>query len=490
MTKMMMMMTMNRLLTNQGCYLVLKRKNSQSARNKTDMSRICLSSLFFVVLILKFQIHYAFISRSLHTGGITTSIINHHRHRRRCTIITYNANREDDAIVNDSTVPKNSNIEQQQQQQQQQQEEGSSPRICYDPSRIRYRCRVAYDGTIYSGFQMQRGRPAEDQATVPFRNNNSKSIVTVVSSITSDNDNDNDNDDDNNNNNNNNNNKRGTNNPRTIQEELENVLSQRFQRLVRVTGASRTDGGVHARGQAAHFDLYHNETNINNTTESELETCMNRMLPSDIRIWNIQAPPPYEIPIRDINRYIPAGIYNWNAMKTSTGKLYSYRICIGHSMNPLDRYNRWQLPWPTTINTDRLEQILKLYEGEHDFVCFAGAIEQQEKKTGIVGRSTVRNIQKIQLVKEVDSKMVDGSDPSSSYYRIDIYLDGALYKMVRNLIGTALDVCRDWLDEEAFLDLLNRPSELNYTRKNNPCKPAPSVGLTLERVFYPDNNEF
>jgi tRNA pseudouridine38-40 synthase len=448
------------------------KKERPERKRQTAMTRIFSASLFFVVvLILKFQIHDAF-SPSLHTGTSISSTINHHHRHRRRIIITYNK------------------IEQQHQEEKEEEgkrkkkeEEEISPRICYDPSRIRYRCRVAYDGTIYSGFQMQRGRPAEDQATVPFRNN---SKLIVVSSITSDNDN----------NNNNNNSKRDTNNPRTIQEELEQVLSQRFQRLVRVTGASRTDGGVHARGQAAHFDLYHNETNNNNNNNdtsksiSDLETCMNRMLPSDIRIWNIQAPPPYEIPIKDTGKYIRPGIYNWNAMKTSTGKLYSYRICIGHAMNPLDRYNRWQLPWPTTINTDRLEQILKLYEGGHDFVCFAGAIEQQEKKTGIVGRSTVRNIQKIQLVKEADSKMVDGSDPSSSYYRIDIYLDGALYKMVRNLIGTALDVCRNWLDEETFLDLLNRPSELNYTRKNNPCKPAPSVGLTLERVFYPDNNEF
>ena len=115
------------------------------------MTRISSPSLFLVVvLILKFKIHDAF-SPSLHTGtsiSSTTSIINHHHyhhHRRRRIIITYN------------------NIEEQHQE-----EEEISPRICYDPSRIRYRCRVAYDGTIYSGFQMQGGRPAEDQATVPF----------------------------------------------------------------------------------------------------------------------------------------------------------------------------------------------------------------------------------------------------------------------------------------------------------------------------------
>jgi len=225
------------------------------------------------------------------------------------------------------------------------------------------------------------------------------------------------------------------------------------------------------------------------------------MLPPDIRIWNLERAFPTEV--TDTGKYIPTGVYNWNAMKSSTTKLYSYRICIGHAMHPLDRHNRWQLPWATTINPDRLEQILKLYEGEHTFVCFAGALEQQEKKTGIIGRSTVRNIQRVQLVKEINTmtattgtnnfnsdNMNDVGDPSCYYYRIDFFLDGALYKMVRNLVGTALDVCRDSLDEETFSDLLNRPSELNYTRKNNPCKPAPSVGLTLERVFYSDNNEF
>lgn len=244
---------------------------------------------------------------------------------------------------------------------------------------------------------------------------------------------------------------------------------------------------------------------------------MNRLLPSDIRVWNLcRAPPPrteviLSTNVTSKNIYKPP-VSGWNAMRSCTSKLYSYRIFIGDAMNPSERYHRWQLPWPSSRGWDgtstpaiidpvRLERILKLYEGEHDFVCFAGALEQQERKTGIVGRSTVRKILKVMLVKETsydtntntmfnisNSNVVE--DNSGCYYRIDFYLTGALYRMVRNLVGTALDTCRGWIEEENFLDMLNRPSELKYTRKNNPSKPAPSAGLTLERVFYPDDIDF
>lgn len=70
--------------------------------------------------------------------------------------------------------------------------------------KIRYRCRVAYDGSQFNGWQYQ-------------------------------------------------------NNARTIEGELEGVLSQRFKRTVRIVGAGRTDAGVHAREQAFHFDLCHGE---------------------------------------------------------------------------------------------------------------------------------------------------------------------------------------------------------------------------------------
>jgi tRNA pseudouridine38-40 synthase len=62
--------------------------------------------------------------------------------------------------------------------------------------------------------------------------------------------------------------------------------------------------------------------------------------------------------------------------------------------------------------------------------------------------------------------------------------------MVRNLVGTALDVCRGQMDEEHFMNMLHRPRALNYSRNDNPSKPAPPAGLTLERVYYPDSDEF
>jgi tRNA pseudouridine38-40 synthase len=293
------------------------------------------------------------------------------------------------------------------------------------PQTLRYRCRVAYDGTGYSGFQLQPNPNQKEQR-------------------------------------------------RTIQGELERTLSQRFDRLVRVVGAGRTDAGVHSRGQAIHFDLYRNETTtetiIADDNNKVLQTAMNRMLPQDIRVWKVeQAHLPREELVNGKKRVLP-----WNVMRKCNAKLYSYRLCIGDSMDPLERHYRWQLDWGHEIDPEYLGKILKLYEGTHNFVCFAGALESNERKTG-KRMGTIRTIHKINLIKQTGNDL----------YRIDIYLEGALYKMVRNMVGTALEVCRGRMTEDEFLEILHHPE--NLSRKDNPSKPAPPQGLTLEHVFYPDD---
>jgi tRNA pseudouridine38-40 synthase len=253
-----------------------------------------------------------------------------------------------------------------------------------------------------------------------------------------------------------------------------------------VVGAGRTDTGVHARGQAVHFDLLTTEHDTNsNNLEQQLETAMNKMLPPDIRVWNLgMAPAPCEEHVK--NHDGTKKVYAWNVMRKSSSKLYSYRICLADAMDPLRRHDRWQIDsnWFQSGNTkmdpEHLAQLLCRYEGTHDFICFAGALEANARKTG-VKMTTVRTVHRCELICE---------DEHYKLYRIDIYLDGALYKMVRNLVGTAIDVWRQAFPQESFGRLLDEPSKHGLTRDDNPCKPAPPHGLTLERVFYAGDDDF
>lgn len=279
--------------------------------------------------------------------------------------------------------------------------------------RIRYRCRVAYDGSRFNGWQYQ-------------------------------------------------------NNARTVQGELEGILSQRFNRTIRIVGAGRTDAGVHARGQAFHFDLMQGELD----DVHKLQTSLNSMLERDVRVWNLQEAPPPITKEAASNGTITT--FPWHVIYNSKQKLYSYRICTAASMDPLLRHSRQYVDWGD-VDVIKLEWALKQFEGTHNFRAFSGAIEQKERHEGKqVG--TVRTVYK-----------VDFADEGHGLYRIDFLLQGALYKMVRNMMGTALDVSRNRLKKDTFLELLhhNISDDVDqFVRDDNPCKPAPPEGLTLERVFF------
>ena len=325
-------------------------------------------------------------------------------------------------------------------------DEGATPTAGYTGNNlVRYRGRVAYDGSYYSGFQIQQGR-------------------------------------------------KGT---RTIQGTLEDVLQARFDRgpdLLRVVGAGRTDAGVSARGQAFHFDLTTQEHESlqglkQGKPQPPLEYAMNRMLSDDIRVWNVQPAPFVHPPAsanNNNNNNNATAKYAWNAIHGSTHKLYSYRICTGPVMDPVHRFLRWHIPGDgMPVNTTLLEQCLRSFEGDHDFRPFAGAVEQAEKKANR-SINSVRTIYKCELIDESERFGWEG------YYRIDILLSGALYKMVRNMVGTAVDVSRGKVDESTFSKLLQNGMNGNpqLVRKDNRSKPAPPEGLCLEKVFYDDEDDF
>jgi tRNA pseudouridine38-40 synthase len=226
-------------------------------------------------------------------------------------------------------------------------------------------------------------------------------------------------------------------------------------------GAGRTDAGVHARGQAIHFDL--NEDDMQSEEDvRKLEHSINRMLGRDVCVYNLQEAPITTKEIQGKNMNL-----QWNAIHDATGKLYIYRISATKSMDPIERHTRWDLKWRDT-DMDLLERTLKRYQGTHDFRSFAGNVELLERSLG--GRlDTRRTVNSVNVV-----------DESEGLYRIEVHLNGALYKMVRNLIGTAMEVAWGRLSEADFEALLNNASG----RKENKSKPAPPEGLTLEHVYY------
>lgn len=308
--------------------------------------------------------------------------------------------------------------------------------------KIRFRGRVAYDGSGFRGWQVQRSQA------------------------------------------------------RTCQGVLEDALSLRFNRPVKIVGAGRTDAGVHARGQAFHFDLYPHEivTKSKGDEDSlsdvqderfcrQLQRALNSLLEQDIRVYNLMKSPSHSKRIQQLENGSQIE-YEWHAIYSAEKKLYTYRISLrpnaitGH---PLQRYTRLHVE--EDIDPQYLQKLLKHYEGEHDFRAFAGAIEVNLRKDGLEEKNTVRTVYSIELIDE----------GRNGQYRIEILLKGALYKMIRNMIGTALDVCRGRLTEEAMLEMLHHSTQddsdeakKQFTRQDNKSKPAPPEGLTLEKVFYDD----
>lgn len=285
--------------------------------------------------------------------------------------------------------------------------------------RRRYRARVAYDGSNFQGFQLQGGTSR-----------------------------------------------------RTVQGELEKVLSLRLNQPIRVVAAGRTDSGVHARGQAIHFDAV--ITTGDSIECNDVEVSLRRMLPPDLVLWNLEPAP--ERVEKQIGMTVQS--FPWNVMYDSTHKLYSYRLCVAPVMDPWKRHTRWHPDrvheW---IDLEYLEHLLQYYVGTHDFRAFAGSIEQLEKQSSAAEEiNTVRTVYGCDVIRENN----DGD------VRIDIFIKGALYKQIRNMIGTALDVCQGKLSEESFSSLLSSSTGTSR-RSDNKSKPAPPEGLTLERVYFGDS---
>ena len=220
----------------------------------------------------------------------------------------------------------------------------------------------------------------------------------------------------------------------SIQEEVEKALEKTLRRPVSLTGASRTDAGVHAYGQRAHFD-----------TDSRIPPAkwpfvLNALLPRDI-----SAVAAKEVPD------------TLHARFSALGKRYSYRILNRPQPSAIMRDFCAFVPLP--LDGGRMARALDELMGRHDFAAFAAA--------GHSARTTVRTISRARIYREGNELclIIEG--------------DAFLYNMVRIIAGTLIAIGLGRLNEDAFKRGIGTGDRLAL----GPT--APACGLALEKVWYP-----
>ena len=222
----------------------------------------------------------------------------------------------------------------------------------------------------------------------------------------------------------------------TVQGLLESALSQIEGLPVKVSGSGRTDAGVHALAQVASCSLR------NPIPPHGLLKALNRLLPAEIRVTEAQE--------------APAGFH---ARHSAIAKTYEYRIYRGPVCPPFQaRYAYWH-PYP--LDEEAMRRAAHRYEGEHDFRSFASA-------GGNAAESMVRRVFSSALMR----------DGELLVYRVRG--SGFLYRMVRNMVGTLLEVGRGNL----LPPDIDRIAAARDRRAAGPT--APAQGLFLAGVEYAD----
>ncbi|MGH8241072.1 MAG: tRNA pseudouridine(38-40) synthase TruA [Steroidobacteraceae bacterium] len=238
---------------------------------------------------------------------------------------------------------------------------------------------------------------------------------------------------------------------RTVQGVLTEALEMIVRSSIALTVAGRTDSGVHATGQVAHFDV---PLTLWNRFRDGLLRRVNAVLPDDIRVHRMLVVPE-----------------EFNARFAALRRHYRYRIDDSPEggYDPLRRQDT--LSWPRRLDLAAMNSAAQLLLGEHDFAAFCRRKPQA---------TTIRCLQELRWEREC----MDA--PASAPREIavaHVAADAFCHSMVRSLVGAMLAVgesrrAPEWPGE--LLKLSERASSVTV---------APAHGLTLVRVDYPDDSK-
>lgn len=235
----------------------------------------------------------------------------------------------------------------------------------------------------------------------------------------------------------------------TIQGGLQSAILALTGEQVAVVGSGRTDAGVHALGQVASFRL------------------SRWRAPPDALARALQTKLPDTIAVQDVAEAAD----HFHALRDATAKRYRYRIRLGGTADPFgDRYC-WRLGFD--VDFDAVVEASRFILGRHDFASFQAA--------GAPRKTTVRDVRVCDWSQEPG-----GFDPfplatpwRGQCRTLEIEADGFLYNMVRNIVGSLIEVGRgrrppDWIGQVM---------QARDRRQAGPT--APPQGLFLQHVTYP-----
>lgn len=223
----------------------------------------------------------------------------------------------------------------------------------------------------------------------------------------------------------------------SIEEELEKALTIFLRHPVTLQAASRTDAGVHARGQVVNFT-----TPLASCEPSRLIRAINALLPHDIRLLHVE-----EV------------VSDFHPTLHAVGKVYAYEICTQTAQSPFLHLFSWHFPY--SLNKEMIAEAASALLGTHDFSSFCNEKSLHDKSP----------------LCTIDSILIE--DLEKGRWKIIVQGNRFLYKMMRNLVGSLVYAGCGKLAPSSMAYILSARD------RRLAGMTAPAHGLYLQHVLYP-----